>query len=73
MLLGEKYQQTWFGEGEVKMYVDGDGALPTLAGTGIEDYIGTAWGQGVYAHRTQGSLESDPQSGPLRLLQAAHR
>lgn len=63
VLLDDKYQQTWFGEGEVKLYVDGDDALPTLVGTGIEDYIGTAWGQGLYAHRTQGSLESDLQTG----------
>lgn len=63
VLLGEQYQQTWFGEGEVKMYLDGDDALPTLAGTGIEDYIGTAWGQGVFAHRTQGCTESDLQAG----------
>ena len=50
----------WWGEGEVRMFLDGDGgalgsaaaltgraaaeAHPTLAGTGAEDYFGTAWG-----------------------------
>lgn len=36
----------WWGEGEVRMFLDGDGgkAGPTLAGTGAEDYFGTAWG-----------------------------
>lgn len=44
----------WWGEGEVKMYVDGDTDWPTIVGTGTEDYIGTAYGQGVYTHRYQG-------------------
>jgi len=40
------YENSWWGEGEVKMYLDGDEAHPTLAGTGTEDYVGTAWGLG---------------------------
>ena len=28
---------------------------PTLVGTGAEDYIGTAWGQGAYINRFQGA------------------
>ncbi len=59
----DRYKGAWFGEGEVKVYLDGDNALPTLAGTGIEDYIGTAWGQGVFACRTQGSPISDMKAG----------
>jgi len=34
----------WWGEGEVKMYLDGDTRFPTIAGTGSEDYAGLAWG-----------------------------
>lgn len=49
---------TWFGEGEVKAYLDGDTKFPTLAGTGTEDYIGSGWGQGEYAGRYFGSLIS---------------
>ncbi len=30
----------WFGEGEVKFYIDGDSKFPTIAGTGTEDYFG---------------------------------
>jgi len=31
----------WWGEGEVKVYLDGDTEYPTLCGTGTEDYIGS--------------------------------
>ncbi len=34
----------WWGEGEVKMYIDNDTDYPTICGTGTEDYIGAAWG-----------------------------
>ena len=53
------YRGTWFGEGEVKVYLDGDKEQPTLVGTGTEDFIGSGWGQGEYACRNFGSLISD--------------
>jgi hypothetical protein len=53
------YQKSWWGEGEVKIYLDKDGELPTLNGTGTEDYIGTGWGQGVFTHSYQGCLVAD--------------
>jgi hypothetical protein len=34
----------WWGEGEVKFYIDGDGEFPTLCDNGTEDYFGGAWG-----------------------------
>ena len=49
-----RYGSSWWGEGEVKVYLDGDRELPTLNGTGTEDYIGTGWGQGQYANPYQG-------------------
>lgn len=33
----------WWGEGELKMYLDGDRDHPTICGTGTEDYFGGAW------------------------------
>ena len=33
----------WWGEGELKFYVDGDEEFPTICGTGTEDYFGGAW------------------------------
>jgi hypothetical protein len=48
------YGETWWGEGEVKMYIDNDNELPTINGTGTEDYIGTAWGMGQFTGLYQG-------------------
>ena len=33
----------WWGEGEIKFYMDGDDEFPTICGTGTEDYFGGAW------------------------------
>ena len=33
----------WWGEGEIKFYIDGDSDFPTICGTGTEDYFGGAW------------------------------
>ncbi|MBX3064862.1 MAG: DUF2961 domain-containing protein [Anaerolineae bacterium] len=34
----------WWGEGEIKFYLDDDTDYPTICGTGTEDYFGGAWG-----------------------------
>jgi hypothetical protein len=34
----------WWGEGEIKMYFDGDKDFPSYCGTGTEDYAGQGWG-----------------------------
>jgi hypothetical protein len=36
-------ERFWWGEGEVKFYLDGDTEHPTICGTGLEDYAGGAW------------------------------
>lgn len=33
----------WWGEGELKFYMDGDDKFPTICSTGTEDYFGGAW------------------------------
>jgi hypothetical protein len=57
-----QYFNTWWGEGEIKIYLDGDSTLPTIAGTGTEDYVGTAWGQGQFAQLYQGSPIADERA-----------
>lgn len=57
------YGKTWWGEGEVKIFLDGDRDLPSLVGTGTEDYIGSGWEQGTYAGRYHGSLVADAPQG----------
>ena len=34
----------WWGEGEIKFYMDGDGEFPTICGTGTEDYFCGSYG-----------------------------
>ena len=36
--------QGWFGEGEIKFYLDGDKEFPTICGTGTEDYFCGSYG-----------------------------
>jgi len=61
-VIGDKgYLGSWFGEGEVRVYLDGDSEHPTLQGTGTEDYIGTGWGQDVYHGQRFGSLISNKE------------
>jgi hypothetical protein len=42
----------WWGEGEIKVYLDGDKEFPTICGTGSEDYVGLSWGiqQAAFLH-----------------------
>ncbi len=39
-------ERYWWGEGEIKFYLDGDEDYPTICGTGTEDYFGGAWSFG---------------------------
>jgi len=40
----------WWGEGEVKFYLDSDKDFPTICGTGTEDYFGGAWNFDIPGH-----------------------
>lgn len=49
MVLGVRFfDPHWWGEGEVKVYFEGDDEYPTICGTGTEDYYGSAWGIGEF-------------------------
>lgn len=58
-----RYGHGWWGEGESKVYLDGDDACPTLVQTGVEDYIGTAWGQGCFAQSACGCHLLEKEEG----------
>ena len=38
-----QFSDGWWGEGEIKFFIDGDEQYPTICGTGTEDYFGGAW------------------------------
>jgi hypothetical protein len=59
----------WFGEGEVKFFLDGDSQFPTIVGTGTEDYFGADWGfPALYSTAYIGNVldpkSTDPDGGP---------
>ncbi len=58
----ERWGDSWWGEGELKVYLDGDTDYPTLAGTGTEDYIATGWGQGQYSMMWHGCVTADREN-----------
>ena len=37
-------ERYWYGEGELKFFLDGDQEYPTICGTGLEDYFGGGFG-----------------------------
>ncbi len=52
----------WWGEGEIKFYIDGDTQFPTICGTGEEDYFCGSYG---YNERLEGDREEyDSFSSP---------
>jgi hypothetical protein len=57
-----EYKDCWWGEGEVKIYLNGDKEYPTMVGSGTEDYIGTAWGQGQFCSKFTGCLIADSKN-----------
>ncbi len=56
-------ERFWWGEGEMKFYIDGD-EHPTICGTGTEDYFGGAWGfYGIEGNQIQEQTYSTPFLG----------
>ncbi len=66
----------WWGEGEIKFFIDGDGEFPTICGTGEEDYFCGSYGyserqaDGVYSYESFTSpytgFHHIPHDGPQR-------
>jgi hypothetical protein len=54
----------WWGEGEMKAFIDGDKEFPTYCGTGTEDYFGGAWGfNGNYSAPFLGYMDLKAKDG----------
>lgn len=51
-------ERYWYGEGEVKFYLDGDREYPTICGTGLEDYFGGGFGFVVDQRRETPAVET---------------
>ncbi len=49
----------WWGEGEIKFYMDGDTEFPTINGTGTEDYF-----NGSYDFENQETRQYEPFTSP---------
>jgi len=58
-----QYSDCWWGEGEIKFFMDGDLSYPTICGTGTEDYFGGAWNFGGNYKDTFGKNYSTPFLG----------
>jgi hypothetical protein len=61
----------WWGEGEVKFYMDDDGEFATIVGTGSEDYVGLSWGiqqaPFLYLGANRVDNEEGIESGPVSM------
>ena len=66
----------WWGEGEIKFYIDGDKDFPTICGTGTEDYFGGAFNwevEGRYTTYTTPFLGMHQVIRPDGLYRSQHR
>jgi hypothetical protein len=66
----------WWGEGEMKFYLDGDDEYPTICGTGTEDYFGAGWGMAEFQSPQLGctvSLANDYYQDPLVAMYRFHK
>ncbi len=61
----------WWGEGEVKFFLDGDGEFPTICGTGTEDYFCGSYNfdvDGQYTRVHDAVRRHAPSAAPRRHL-----
>jgi len=69
-----EHNNNWWGEGEIKFYMDGDKAWPTICGTGTEDYFCGAYGFETKSKNAAGLTETNytefctPYSGMVQVI-----
>jgi len=56
----------WFGEADDRFYIDGE-SIPSLVGTGTEDYFTDAWNLRLFTNPNAGVTICEPQSVDCRL------
>ena len=57
------YSAGWWGEGEIKFFMDGDADFPTINGTGEEDYFCGSYGYGEFRDEN-GTMQYNAFSTP---------
>lgn len=68
------HENGWWGEGEIKFYMDGDRQWPTINGTGTEDYFGASYDFDTRTKNAAGVVEthytefSSPYSGLAQVI-----
>jgi hypothetical protein len=70
------HNNRWWGEGEIKFYLDGDGEFPTICGTGTEDYFGGSYDwevDGRYVEYSTAFLGMHQMIRPDGMYQTQHR
>ena len=70
------HNDRWWGEGEIKFYIDGDTEFPTICGTGTEDYFGGSYDwevDGQYTVYTTPFLGMHQVLRPDGTYRAVHR
>ncbi|NLV74428.1 MAG: DUF2961 domain-containing protein [Chloroflexi bacterium] len=58
----------WWGEGEIKFFMDGDGEFPTICGTGTEDYFCGSYGFELGAENGGYREFTTPYSGLTQVI-----
>jgi hypothetical protein len=59
----------WWGEGEIKFFMDGDGKFPTICGTGTEDYFCGSYGFSKFQGRGYEEFSS-PYTGMPQVIES---
>jgi hypothetical protein len=68
------HNNSWWGEGEIKFYMDGDTEWPTICGTGTEDYFCGSYDFDTHSKNSAGVSEShyttftSPYSGLVQTI-----
>jgi hypothetical protein len=72
--LGWVHNNRWWGEGQIKFYIDGDTEFPTICGTGAEDYFCGSYAFTIKSKNSAGvrgthySEYCTPYAGPVQII-----